>query len=159
MKQPCSTHNRFCSEKKKEKVVRVRLELTTLTLSARLQYLSPKKKLSLWGSNSWSSRYSMTLYHTEAAPYVPQEPKANKILTSHKRTSWEHDYVRLALFVVSLATIWQGYIYQQGLNGNTLIALTKRGRIMIKGTTWHKNWKIINAQSPFSILEIPCVSF
>jgi len=42
MKQPCSTHNRFCSEKKK-KVVRVRLELTTWTFSACLQYLSQKR--------------------------------------------------------------------------------------------------------------------
>jgi len=38
----------------------------------------------------------MTLYHTEAAPYVPEGPKAKKLLTSHKQTSWEHDYVRLA---------------------------------------------------------------
>ena len=68
MKQPCSTHNCFCSARERE-IVCVRLELTTLTLSARLQYLSKKKKkLSLWGSNSRPSHYSTTLYHTEADP-------------------------------------------------------------------------------------------
>ena len=40
-----------------------------------------------------------------------------------------------------------------GHNGNTLIAFTKCGRIMTKGTTWHKNWKIVSALSPFTILE------
>ena len=53
-----------------KRVVRVRLELTTLMLSARMRYLS-KKKMFLWGSNSQLSCYSMTLYwqdHTETAP-------------------------------------------------------------------------------------------
>jgi len=94
MKQPCSTHNHFCSA---------------------------KKKLSMWGSNSWQRyQHACNIYSqkrsrlceaqthdlhvttwcstTQKLPrtYVPREPKANKLLTSHKRTSWEHDYVRLA---------------------------------------------------------------
>jgi len=56
-----------------------------------------RKKLSLWGSNSRHSHYSMTLNHTETAPVYHGEPKANKQAFNSAQTSWEHDYVGLAL--------------------------------------------------------------
>jgi len=88
MKQPCSIHNRFCSAKNKE-VVRVRLELTTLTLLARLRDLSKKKRSCLCEVRTHDLRITARRSTTQKqTPYVrTMGPKGNKVLTSHKWTS------------------------------------------------------------------------
>ena len=58
----------------KKKVVRVKLELTTLILSARMEYLSQEKKKSLWCSYSRPQKLHDALTHRQT-------------LTVHKWTS------------------------------------------------------------------------
>jgi len=96
MKPPCSNYNCFCSTR--------------------------KKRLSVWGSNSqpWCCQHACNIYprkksclyevqlmtftlQHDALPhrswprmYVPRGSKGNKLLTLHKWTSWERDYVGLA---------------------------------------------------------------
>ena len=186
MKQPCSTHNRFCSTIKKEKcpcearthdldvismlaisipkkeVVFVRLELMTFTLqhdalphrSCPVHTTGAKSKQTF----NIAQKDILRTWLCEACSGSPQKcfcDGDNKLVLVYP-----HTYELPASFFLFP---WQpsdrDTFTNIGHNGNTLIVLTNCGRIMTKGTTWHKNWKIINAQSPFTILEVPYVSF
>ena len=175
----------------KKMVVFVRLELTTWTFSACLQYLSPKKSclcevrthdihVIAWHS---TTQKLPRMYHggqkqtsiniaqmdilrtwlCETCSGSPQKCFCdcdNKVVLVYQHT---YELQASFFFVVFVWFPWQqsdrGTFTNIGHNSNTLIALTKCGRIMTKGTTWHKNWKIVSAQSPFTILEVPHVSF
>ena len=83
------TVHRNIYPKKKKKVVFVRLELTTLTLSARLRYLSKKKRSCLFEVQIHDLHITARRSTTQKlTPYVrTMGPKGNKVLTSHKWAS------------------------------------------------------------------------
>jgi len=84
MKQPCSPHNRFCWTKK---VVRPRLKLKTLMLSAHMQYLSKKKEVVFVMLEFMTFMLQCdALPHRNCPPYHGGA-KSKQTLTSQKQTS------------------------------------------------------------------------
>ena len=76
MKQPCSPHNRFGRTKKG---VRPRLKLKTLMLSARMQYLSKKKKVVFVMLEFMTFMLQCDALPHRNCPLTMEGPKANKL--------------------------------------------------------------------------------